>query len=143
MLLDLGVKPEEIPDYKIMKSEGCSVCNGTGIKGRVALFELMTMTDTLREAILKKVTTVELKNAAIRGGMRTLRQSALLKLKTGLISVDEVAARDRERTVNDLPAPAVEIRERPRRVRLAHHGRFATGFTSQRPHDSREDRHAR
>jgi type IV pilus assembly protein PilB len=91
VLIDLGVLPEEIRDYKVMKGEGCSVCNGTGIKGRVALFELMTMTDTLRQAILKNATTVELKQAAIRGGMRTLRQSALLKLKSGLISIEEAS----------------------------------------------------
>ena len=66
------------------------VCNETGIKGRVALYELMTMTDTLRDAILKNATTVEIKHAAIRGGMRSLRRAALLKLKQGVISIDQV-----------------------------------------------------
>lgn len=90
VLIDLGVKAEEVPQYQVMKGEGCSYCNGTGIKGRVAIYELMTMTDTLRSAILKHANPVELKEAAIRGGMQSLRQSALGKLKSGLISVQEV-----------------------------------------------------
>lgn len=90
VLIGLGVNPEEVASYNVMKSEGCSFCNGTGIKGRVAIYELMTMTDTLRVAILKNANPVELKEAAIRGGMKSLRQAALLKLKSGLISVEQV-----------------------------------------------------
>ena len=89
-LVRAGVKEEEVGQYKCKKGDGCSVCNGSGIKGRVALFEVMRMTDALREAILGEGSPVEIKKGAIRGGMRSLRQAALLKLKTGLISIDEV-----------------------------------------------------
>jgi len=90
ILIKAGAKPSELGQYETCKGEGCSVCGGTGIKGRIAIYELMTMTDVLREAILKHATPVELKQAAIRGGMRSLRQSALLKVKAGQISVDEM-----------------------------------------------------
>jgi type IV pilus assembly protein PilB len=90
ILIAAGVPEAEVESYNIMKGDGCSACNGTGIKGRVALYELMTMTDTLRESILKSQTPVELKRAAILGGMRSLRKAALLKLKEGLIPLDEV-----------------------------------------------------
>lgn len=100
VLIQLGVKPEEVSSFETMKGEGCSYCNGTGIKGRVAIYELMTMTDVLRSAILKNANPVELKEAAIKGGMRSLRQAALLKLKSGLISVEQVI----NTTVNDSEA---------------------------------------
>ncbi len=90
VLIGLGVPAEDIPSYNVSRGEGCMVCNETGIKGRVALYELMTMTDSLRDAILKNATTVEIKHAAIRGGMRSLRRAALLKLKQGVISIDQV-----------------------------------------------------
>ena len=90
VLLKAGAKPEDISSYNVCKGEGCSACNGTGIKGRIAIYELMTMTDVLREAILKHATPVELKQAAIRGGMRSLRQAALIKVKAGQIPLDEM-----------------------------------------------------
>jgi type IV pilus assembly protein PilB len=90
VLIAAGADPDELQEYNVCRGDGCSVCNGTGIKGRIAIYELMTMTDTLREAILKHASPVELKKAAIRGGMRSLRQAALLKLKNGQISLDEL-----------------------------------------------------
>lgn len=91
VLIQLGVKPEEVNDYDVCRGDGCSVCNMTGIKGRIAIYELMTMSDTLREVIMRSGTTLEIKQAAIRGGMRTLRQAALMKLKCGQISIEQVA----------------------------------------------------
>jgi type IV pilus assembly protein PilB len=90
VLLKAGAKPEEVKDYECMRGEGCSACNNSGIKGRVAIYELMVMTTPLREIILKEGSPVEIKRAAIRGGMRTLRQASLMKLKEGLISIEQV-----------------------------------------------------
>lgn len=90
VLIDAGVKPEEIGTFECMKGEGCSVCNGTGIKGRVAIYELMAMSTPLREEILAGGSPVEIKKGAIRGGTVTLRQSALRKLKAGTISLEQV-----------------------------------------------------
>ncbi len=91
VLIDLGAKAEECSEYTVMRGEGCSACNNTGVKGRIAIYELMTMTDTLRDMIMKGGTSLELKQAALRGGMRSLRQASLLKLKTGQISIEQVA----------------------------------------------------
>jgi type IV pilus assembly protein PilB len=89
-LIAAGVKREEIPDYDLMRGEGCSTCNNSGVKGRVAIYEVMPMSNPLREILGKNGTGLELKRAAIRGGMRSLRQAALQKLKVGLISLDQL-----------------------------------------------------
>ena len=86
----LGVPADTNADYKICRGEGCSACNGSGIKGRIALYEVMLMSTPLREIILKGGSPVEIKRAALRGGMKSLRQAALRKLKVGQISVEEV-----------------------------------------------------
>ena len=90
VLLEAGAKPEELAQYKCAKGEGCNNCNGTGIKGRVAIYEVMEMSIPLREIILKNGSPVEIKRAAIKGGMRSLRQAALRKLRDGQISLEEV-----------------------------------------------------
>jgi type IV pilus assembly protein PilB len=89
-LLAAGAKQEELSQYKTMKGEGCSTCNNSGIKGRVAIYEVMQMSNPLRETILRNGSVLELKHGAIQGGMRTLRQAALNKLKAGLIPLDQV-----------------------------------------------------
>lgn len=89
-LLAAGIKEEEIGTFECMRGEGCSACNGSGIKGRVAIYELMAMSNPLKEEILKGGSPVEIKKGAIRGGTKTLRQSALRKLKSGVISLDQV-----------------------------------------------------
>lgn len=89
-LLNLGVVPTEVDDYKIFKGRGCASCNNTGIKGRTAIFELMSMSEKIKEAILKGASTGQLRYLAREQGMRTLRRSALLKLKRGLTTIEEV-----------------------------------------------------
>jgi type IV pilus assembly protein PilB len=89
-LLDLGIEESEIPEYKIFKGKGCASCNGMGIKGRSAIFELMRMNEAMKEAIIRGASSQELRNLARQQGMRTLRRSALLKLKRGITSIEEV-----------------------------------------------------
>jgi type IV pilus assembly protein PilB len=89
-LIDLGVPSEEVKDYKLFKGRGCTTCNGTGIKGRLAIFELMLMSEKIKEAILKGASSGELRNLARAEGMKTLRRSALLKLKRGETTIEEV-----------------------------------------------------
>jgi type IV pilus assembly protein PilB len=89
-LIDLGVPEDEIKDYKLFKGKGCTTCNGTGIKGRLAIFELMLMSEKVKEAILKGASSSELRNLARAEGMKTLRRSALLKLKRGETTIEEV-----------------------------------------------------
>lgn len=89
-LVFAGLKSDEIGGLKLKRGEGCSACNGTGIKGRVALFEVLTMSNHLREIIMKAGSQLEIKRAAIAGGMRTLRRAALQKMIDGVIPLDQV-----------------------------------------------------
>ncbi len=89
-LLDLGVHPDEIDEFVVHRGAGCRVCNNTGMKGRIAVYEIMTMTEELREFVLNGASTLELKREAVRQGMKTLRMSALTKLKMSATSLDEV-----------------------------------------------------
>ena len=90
VLIELGVPPEQISSYQVMRGAGCRTCNNTGYKGRIAVYEIMIMTDELREFVLNGASTLELKREAIRQGMKTLRMSALGKLAEGMTSIEEV-----------------------------------------------------
>lgn len=89
-LIDIGVEPGEVGEYKLMKGKGCQVCNGSGIKGRIAIFELMQMTSGIKDIILRGGSSEDLRKAAKIEGMKTLRRSALLKLKKGQTTIEEV-----------------------------------------------------
>ena len=89
-LIDLGVPPDDVENYVIKRGQGCKICNGTGYKGRIAVYEIMIFNDELKEFVLNGASTLELKREAIRQGMKTLRMSALTKLKEGMTSIDEV-----------------------------------------------------
>lgn len=92
VLLRMGVSPSVVHEYNNLKrGEGCDDCGGAGLKGRMAIFELMRMTASVKEAVFKNSSPLEIKRCAIeRDKMRTLRQSALLKAKAGLTTLDEV-----------------------------------------------------
>ena len=89
-LLDAGLPESELPAAKPMKGRGCDRCVGTGYKGRVGLFEIMEITDAIRELILRNATMAELRDHAITEGMTTLRLSGLLKVRDGMTTLDEV-----------------------------------------------------
>lgn len=90
VLVDLGIDAKDVRDYKVFYGKGCNNCNNTGIKGRIAIFELMRMSDKMKEAILNGASAAQLRSLARIEGMRTLRRSALLKLKRGETSIQEV-----------------------------------------------------
>lgn len=89
-LLDVGFKKEELSTFTPYKGKGCDACSGTGYKGRVALYEVMGVSDSIKELILRGATASEIKEQAIKEGMLTLRRSGLEKVKTGLTSIEEV-----------------------------------------------------
>jgi type IV pilus assembly protein PilB len=89
-LLDAGLSEEEAKSYKPVKGMGCGNCSDTGFKGRVALYEVMVMTDQLKEFVLNGASSAEIKREAIRGGMVTLRRSALNKLLEKTTTLSEV-----------------------------------------------------
>lgn len=92
VLIKAGVPEAEVDQYECVRGNGCANCNGSGVKGRVAMYEVMLMTDTLRDAILGGLGPVEIKKAALRGGMRSLRKAGLMKLKKGEISFEQLVA---------------------------------------------------
>ena len=89
-LLEAGLSEEEIGSFTPMKGTGCQNCADTGCKGRVALYEVMLMGETLKEFVLNGASAMEIKKEAIRQGMCTLRRSALNKLVLGTTTLDEV-----------------------------------------------------
>jgi type IV pilus assembly protein PilB len=74
-----------------MKGTGCRTCNDTGYKGRVALYEVMRFSESLKDMVLQGGSTAELKAAAIKGGMVTLRMSGILKVLAGVTTPEEVS----------------------------------------------------
>jgi type IV pilus assembly protein PilB len=89
-LLSVGFSEAEAHSLKIYRGKGCDKCGGTGYKGRVGLFEVMEISEDIRELILSGATVVELRRKAIEEGMITLRQSGLHKIREGMTTIDEV-----------------------------------------------------
>lgn len=89
-LVDLGFSPEEAGQVKTYRGRGCDACNKTGYKGRVGLYEVMEITDGLRELILVGASALELRKKAIEEGMITLRGSGLEKIRQGITTIEEV-----------------------------------------------------
>jgi type IV pilus assembly protein PilB len=89
-LVDIGFSPNDTDGVTPMKGVGCEKCNKTGYKGRLGLYEVMDVTDELRELILVGASALELRRKAIDDGMITLRQSGLRKIREGLTTIEEV-----------------------------------------------------
>ncbi len=87
---EIGFSEEESTEIKAYKGRGCQTCNGTGYKGRVGLYEVMEITDELRELIIIGASAIELRRKAIELGMITLRGSGLCKLRDGVTTIEEV-----------------------------------------------------
>ncbi|MCK8600223.1 type IV-A pilus assembly ATPase PilB [Desulfoferrobacter suflitae] len=96
-LADLGVRDADVGTFDCYRGRGCPSCSHTGYKGRLALYEVMPMTEEIREMVLLGSSAAEIKRQAIDLGMTTLRQSGIQKLKRGITSLEEVirsSARD-------------------------------------------------
>jgi len=89
-LIEIGLSKEEAKKLKIYKGKGCATCNNTGYKGRVGLYEVMEITDELRELIIIGASAMELRRKAIELGMITLRESGLCKIREGITTIEEV-----------------------------------------------------
>jgi type IV pilus assembly protein PilB len=90
LILDLGMSIDQFRGKKVYKGRGCEVCNNTGYKGRVGLFELMIMNDELREMVMRNAPVDELRDAAAGFGMVTLRRAGLNFAFEGTTTLDEV-----------------------------------------------------
>jgi type IV pilus assembly protein PilB len=89
-LLNIGFSEEEAASVKIYAGRGCNKCNNTGYKGRVGLYEVMPISERIRELIFSSTTVSEIRKTAIEEGMITLRQSGLTKIKQGITTMEEV-----------------------------------------------------
>jgi len=88
-LLDAGFTAEEIGTFQPFQPGGCKTCNDRGYKGRVAVYEVMPLWDGLKELVIQGCSAAELKQEAIRLGFKTLRMSALGKVKIGMTTLAE------------------------------------------------------
>jgi len=89
-LVPYGHVPSGKGKVQFYKGKGCATCNFTGMKGRVAIYEVMPISEELRDAILKSASTAELRSIAQSQGMRSLRQAGLMKVLEGTTTVEEV-----------------------------------------------------
>ncbi len=90
LLIEVGFAPSEVDDLRLYKGRGCDTCLNTGFKGRVGLYEVMEVTDELRELIIIGASAIEIRKKAIELGMITLRESGLCKIREGITTIDEV-----------------------------------------------------
>jgi type IV pilus assembly protein PilB len=89
-LLSIGFTKDEVNSFKPKKGTGCDICGGTGYKGRVAFYEVMEITENIKECILRGANASEIKRAALSDGMISLRRSGLEKIKNGVTTIEEV-----------------------------------------------------
>ena len=90
VLDELQMERKLLTGATIVEGTGCVDCNNTGYRGRAGVYEVMAITPTLRDLILQRASAIEIKRTAIQGGMLTLRRDAIMKLRRGVTSVEEV-----------------------------------------------------
>ncbi len=90
LLEDSGLEPDRYRDFTFFEGAGCIECNGTGYRGRLAIAELLNLSDNIRELILDRRSAAEIKRAAKAEGMRFLRESALQKVFAGETSLRDI-----------------------------------------------------
>jgi type IV pilus assembly protein PilB len=89
-LIPYGHTPQGLTNVTFYRGKGCATCNFTGMKGRVAVYEVMPITEALRDMILKNAATADIREQARRDGMKTLRQAGLMKVIEGTTTVEEI-----------------------------------------------------
>ena len=88
-LISLGLSAEDAARIKCYRGQGCSKCNNTGYKGRIAIYEVLDVSPTIKEMVLSGATVIDLKRQAVKEGMKTLRMAALTKMAEGKTSLEE------------------------------------------------------
>jgi type IV pilus assembly protein PilB len=89
-LMEAGLAEERLPQVRAMKGRGCDRCGGTGYKGRTGVFEIMQISESLRDLVIHNAPVAEVRRVAIEEGMSTLRQSGLVKVCEGVTTLEEV-----------------------------------------------------
>ncbi len=91
VLRELQVPEELIATAKVYEGKGCKRCGGSGYKGRIAIYEVLVLTEEIKEFVLQGYSAAELKHEAVKLGFKTLRQAAVTKLLEGMVTMAEVA----------------------------------------------------
>lgn len=89
-LMELELLPDDVKGRVFYRGRGCDHCNNTGYRGRLGLYEIMTLDDEMREMIMNHASSTILRAAARKRGMRTLRETGLLSIYEGLTTIEEV-----------------------------------------------------
>lgn len=90
-LMEVMLHPEDVKGKEFYYGRGCDKCNGTGYRGRIAIFEIMVFNDEIRELIMDQASTDLLRAAAQKGGMTLLRDNGLSAIYDGITTIDEIA----------------------------------------------------
>jgi len=89
-LMELELRPEDVAGKTFYYGKGCDQCNNTGYRGRMGIYELMTLDDDMRDMIIKHASTQVLRAEARKRGMRTLRSCGLMAIYDGVTTIEEV-----------------------------------------------------
>ncbi|MFB3062369.1 MAG: type IV-A pilus assembly ATPase PilB [Candidatus Binatia bacterium] len=90
VLINIGLDPAEVAaGFPTFHGKGCAECNQTGYRGRLAIYEVMVMNDTMKEAVIRGMSGGDLKREAVKTGMSTLRMSAIKKVREGMTTIEE------------------------------------------------------
>ncbi|MFH1615257.1 MAG: ATPase, T2SS/T4P/T4SS family [Planctomycetota bacterium] len=90
MLMELGLRVEDVKSKKFFYGKGCDQCNNTGYRGRMGIFEVMTFNDEIRDLVMNRSSTNVLRAAARKGGMKLLRQTGLSAIYDGFTTIEEI-----------------------------------------------------
>jgi type IV pilus assembly protein PilB len=90
-LMELMLTSEDVKGKQFYYGRGCDRCNGTGYKGRIAIFEIMVFNDEIRDLIMNQASTDVLRAASQKGGMTLLRDNGLAAIYDGITTIDEIA----------------------------------------------------
>ncbi len=91
MLMELQLLPEDVAGREFYMGRGCDYCNNTGYRGRMGIYEVMSIDDNIREAIVNKASTGEIRELAIKNGMSQMREAGIAAIYDGQTTIEEVA----------------------------------------------------
>jgi len=90
MLKKVGITPEQLKGGKVYRGKGCPACSGTGYRGRTGIYEILLVSETIRQLIMKKADSVSIGRQAVEEGMKTLREDGARKIVEGITALEEV-----------------------------------------------------
>jgi type IV pilus assembly protein PilB len=89
-LMEINLTPEDLNGRQLYRGRGCDFCNNSGYRGRLGLYEIMVITDPIREMVMKSASTAVIREECLKNGMKTLRQCGLLGIFDGITTITEV-----------------------------------------------------